>query len=250
MNRQKWTILIVALALIGGTAVLLGRVSGSQRLAAPGVRTHPSDEPGRLEIDLPVQVLNCRSELIPVDEVTKRVLPPDTSFGARRYDAPDGFSMILNVVLMGTDRTSLHKPQFCLRGQGWRIDTEDNLATSVRLERPAGYDLPIVRLLGSREITAGSQTQTVRGVYVYWFIADDAVSASVSGFERMWMMASKLLRTGVLQRWAYVSCLSVCNPGQEEATFERMKQEIAAAAPQFQLYPKARHASTETARTF
>ena len=62
-------------------------------------------------------------------------------------------------------------------------------------------------------------------------------SASVSGFQRMWMMGSKLLRTGILQRWAYVSCLSVCKPGDEEPTFERMKQMIAAAAPEFQLYP-------------
>ncbi len=250
MNRQKWTLLIVALALIGGTAVFLGRVSASQKLAVPGIKTHASDEPGRLEIDLPVQVLDCRSELIPVDKITKDVLPPDTSFGERRYDAPDGFWMMLNVVLMGTDRTSLHKPQFCLAGQGWRIDAGGDLATSVRLKEPAGYELPVVRLLASREMTAEGQAQTVRAVYVYWFIADDAVSASVSGFERMWMMGSKLLRTGVLQRWAYVSCLSVCQPGQEEATFERMKRLIADAAPQFQLYPKTQRASAETARTF
>ena len=57
-----------------------------------------------------------------MDEVTLGALPEDTSFGARLYTAPDQFGLLMNVVLMGTDRTSLHKPQFCLTGQGWAID--------------------------------------------------------------------------------------------------------------------------------
>jgi hypothetical protein len=41
----------------------------------------------------------------------------------------------------------------------------------------------------------------------------------------------------VLQRWAYVACISPCAPGQEDATFARMKKFIAAAVPEFQLTP-------------
>ncbi len=237
MNRQKWILLLMAFGLMGGTAVLLKRVGTDQRLAAPGIRTRPSAEPGRLEIELPEQVLDCKSETIPVDDITKGALPPDTSFGERRYDAPDGFSMMLNVVLMGSDRTSLHKPQFCLEGQGWQIDPLGTLTTNVSMQRPCAYELPLVRLVASRQASIEGQKQPVRCVYVYWFVADDALSASVSVFQRMWMMGSKLLRTGVLQRWAYISCLSVCKPGQEEATFERMKKLITAATPEFQLYP-------------
>jgi hypothetical protein len=48
-------------------------------------------------------------------------------------------------------------------------------------------------------------------------------------------MARDMLLTGVLQRWAYVACITLCAPGQEEATFSRMKEFIAAAVPQFQL---------------
>lgn len=251
MNRQKWSLMFVALALMGGTAGLLARVGTHQRLSPPGVRTTPSADPGRLEVQLPPDVFDCKSESIPVDDITKGALPPDTSFGERRYDAPDGFSMMLNVVLMGSDRTSLHKPQFCLEGQGWRIDSSGTLATTVIVDRPFKYELPVVRLVATREVGADGQKQAVRCVYVYWFVADDALSASVAGFQRMWMMGAKLLRTGILQRWAYVSCLSVCQPGQEDATFERMKKLIAAATPEFQLYPKAQHAGTsgETARS-
>jgi len=50
-------------------------------------------------------------------------------------------------------------------------------------------------------------------------------------------MAREMFRTGVLQRWAYVSCFVVCAPGQEDATFERMKKFIAAGVPEFQTAP-------------
>jgi hypothetical protein len=82
-----------------------------------------------------------------------------------------------------------------------------------------------------------------RGVYVYWYVADNMISAGTSGFQRMWWMARERLRTGVLQRWAYVTYFSACPPGQEEATFERMKKLIAATVPEFQLTPRAADAA-------
>ncbi len=238
MNRRAWILFVVGFALIAGTCGLLARISTHQRLTPPGVKTHPSNEAGRLVIELPAQVLNCTSVWVEVDKVSKGALPQDTSFGARDYTAPDGFRMLLNVVLMGTDRTSLHKPQFCLEGIGLHLDAAA-LSTNLRIDRPCAYDLPVVRLLASGEQTIEGQKQPIRAVYVYWYVANDALSASQSGFQRMWKMGSTLLRTGVLQRWAYVSCLSYCYPGQEEATFERMKQLIVAAVPEFQLYPPA-----------
>jgi hypothetical protein len=45
--------------------------------------------------------------------------------------------------------------------------------------------------------------------------------------------------TGILQRWAYVTFFSACAPGQEENTYERLKNLIAASVPEFQLTPKA-----------
>jgi hypothetical protein len=243
MNRQKWILLLTAFGLMAGTAGLLARVGGHQALGAPGVKTHPTSDPARLRVELPADVLDYKSEAIEVDEVTLNTLPKDTSFGQRKYEAPDGSMLMLNVVLMGTDRTSLHKPQFCLEGQGWRIDQGANLTTSVHIERPYAYELPITRLVSSKEVMINDQKQLVKNLYVYWFVADDALSSSVLGFQRMWMMGSKLLRTGVLQRWAYVSCSSPCYPGQEEATFERMKQFIAASVPDFQLNPRPDAAS-------
>jgi hypothetical protein len=244
MNRRKSILVAATLLLIGSTAGVLGYMRSHLRLSPPGVKTHPLPGSNRLQVDLPETVLDYTSEVGDVDEVTLKTLPQDTSFGQRRYKARDDFQLFANVVLMGTDRTSLHKPQFCLEGQGWHIDQAASVQGSVHIDRPQSYDLPIVALIASKEVVEEGQKKPARGVYVYWFVADDALSASVTGLERMRLMAVKLLRTGILQRWAYVSYFSVCAPGQETATLERMKQFVAASVPEFQLYPRPMAAAT------
>jgi hypothetical protein len=224
-----------ALALIAAAAGFLNQVGNRQVLAPPGVKTHPLPGSIRLQAELPERVLDYESEELEVDQTTLGTLPKDTSFGMRRYKGADDFTIDLRVVLMGHDRTSMHKPQICLSGQGWQINDSGSTESTLHIQRPCEYELPVVKLVTT---SVDSQNHSSSGIYVYWYVADDALSASTSGFQRMWLMAAKLLRTGVLQRWAYVSCLAACPPGQEAATFDRMKQFIAAAVPEFQLYPR------------
>ena len=60
----------------------------------------------------------------------------------------------------------------------------------------------------------------------------------------MWLMARDLLLTGVLQRCASIIYFAYCLPGQEDATFERMKKLIVASAPEFQLIPRQADAAS------
>ena len=48
------------------------------------------------------------------------------------------------------------------------------------------------------------------------------------------MMTKGLLSEGVLQRWAYVTYFAICNPGDEDATFDKMARFIAESVPKFQ----------------
>jgi hypothetical protein len=197
---------------------------------------------------LPERVLDYKSEEIQQEEIVTNILPADTSYGQRRYTKKENPNdwLQLTVVLMGSDRTSIHKPQYCLEGGGWKIDNTASLETKVRMERPQSYELPVIKLVATRTVQNNSgQPLTLRGVYVYWFVADGALSGDMSGRERMWWMARHLLQTGVLQRWAYVSCFAVCLPGQEDATFERVKKFITASVPEFQLTPKAGERATD-----
>jgi hypothetical protein len=236
MNKQKWIILISALCLMGGSAALLTRLQANQKLGKPAVKTSAIPGSPRLKVELPERVLDYTSQAVELDQGVLEWLPPDTSFGQRVYRAPDGFEALINVVLMGSDRTSIHKTEFCLEGQGWSIDRGASFETKVRLERPYAYDLPVMKFVASREATIGGERRTARGIYVMWFVADDEFTAQ--HWQRMWWMARDLLLTGVLQRWASIAYFAQCAPGQEEAAFARLKQLINASAPEFQLVPR------------
>ncbi|HOX56941.1 MAG TPA: exosortase-associated EpsI family protein [Candidatus Paceibacterota bacterium] len=236
MNKQKWIILIVALGLMGGAASVLTRLQANQKLGRPAVKTSPIAGSQRLQVELPERALDYTSEAVEVDKATLEWLPQDTSFGQRLYRAPDGFYTAVNVVLMGSDRTSLHKTEFCLEGQGWQIDRSATAEAKVRMERPYPYDLPVMKFIATRDVKSEGRTVTVRGVYVVWFVAEDEYTAR--HWQRMWWMARDLLCTGVLQRWASVSFFAQCAPGAEDATFERMKKLIGALVPEFQLVPR------------
>ena len=247
MNKQKWIILLVALAMIGGGAGTLSRLKKSQRLGLPGIKTAPIANSPRLNVYLPEHVLDFDSVLVPTDTNVLNGLPHDTSFMQRHYASGKGGEFALNIVLMGADRTSMHKPEFCLPGAGWNIDQAQSSQDTVPMQRPNPYDLPVMKLLVTREITVDGEKHAQRGIFLYWFVADHELAGTRNNM--LWKSATHLLRTGELQRWAYVGCLTVCWPGEEQAAYERMKKFLAAAVPEFQLVPGRQNESRELTQT-
>jgi hypothetical protein len=246
MTKQKWIFLLVTLAFIGGGAGLLSHLRANQKLGAPGVKTVSAADSKRLQVVLPERVLDYDSEPLPEQQIVLDYLPKDTSFGQRIYKAADAFQIMVNVVLMGTDRTSIHKPEFCLGGQGWIVDGNASSETTVHIDRPVAYDLPVMKLIANKQMEVDGQPRPARGIYVYWFVANNEYTARHT--QRMWWMAKDMMLTGVLQRWAYVTYFAVCAPGEEDATFERMKKMIAASVPEFQLTPGVGSVATTAAK--
>src|SRR4029077_18595789 len=121
----------------------------------------------------------------------------------------------------------------CLRGSGWVINKGES--AEIPVTRPKDYVLPVTKLTLVPE--PGSPDVSRRALYLYWFVTENEYTGSQSQWmeKLLWNLVTK----GVLQRWAYISCMAQCPVGQEDATFERMKEMIAAAAPEFQLVPKA-----------
>ncbi len=225
--------LVVAnFVLISVASAFLMYLKTSQKLGAPGVKATQNSGSARMDIQLPSNVLNYRTEPQKPFPEELGVLPKDTSIARSRYSNTNNY-IDLAVVLMGTDRTSIHQPQFCLTGQGWHIDQTETVKVPVKL--PSGEEMPVMKLTTTKQVTdpAGKQI-TVRGIFVYWFVAK-GMQTPLHG-QRMWWMAKGLLQNRELQRWAYVTCFSPCFPGQEEITFDRVKQFLVAAAPQFQTF--------------
>ena len=237
MTKQNWILFSVALALMAGTAGVLVRLKDHPRLGQPGIKAEPIPGDVTMKIDLPERVLDFYSTNVPESEVVLSYLPKDSSFTERIYTAPDGFWIQATVVLMGADRTSIHNADFCLRGNG--LNPDEKRIVNIPIGGTMPYQLPVSMWKVSGVVPQpGGQKVKVNGVYVFWFVADQAQTPG--HFQMMKRLALNLLRTGVMQRWAYVSYLALCEPGQEEATFARMEKLIAASVPEFQPPPAGR----------
>jgi hypothetical protein len=237
MKIQKWLILLIVFALMAGTAVLLTRLKASQKLGQPGIKATPIPGSVMMQINLPERVLDFASTNVPEPELVLSYLPKDTSYAERFYEAPDGFGVTGTIILMGADRTSIHRPEYCFQGQGW--DVESKTEVKIPIAGAAPYELPVMKWVTRKTVeTADGQKQEIRGVYVFWFVADNELA---TGNVRLQCdLMRDLLLEGILQRWAYISYFTACAPGQEEDTFARMTKLIAASVPDFQLPPAKR----------
>jgi len=237
MKNRKWILFFAALALIAWSAALMDKLKTHPRLGKPGINAEPIRGSLAMKIDLPERVLDFTSTNVPEPELVLDYLPQDTSYAERIYESADGFCVQATLVLMGADRTSIHNADYCLRGQGFNPD-EKNVA-NILVGGAQPYQLPVSewKVSGTFQRPGGG-TVKATGVYVFWFVADG--DETPDHFEMMKKLAMHLLKTGEMERWAYVSYFSSCAPGQEDAAFGRMKQLIAASVPDFQPPPASR----------
>jgi hypothetical protein len=235
MSRAKWVMFAVALGMIAATAGWLLELRNRHLLGAPGVKVgavpiYGSD--GRLAftqgVVLPTNVLGIPSKPLGITPDELVTLPKDTTFGRRLYELPGNDSFIqINVVLMGTDHTSIHQPQYCLYAQDWNVTNTERIA--LRMERPFAYDIPAIKLTATR---LQENRQPINCLYVYWFVSGDKITAEEG--SRLWSMWRTVLQKGEMERWAYISYFTTCLPGRESDTFKSLEQFIRASAPEFQ----------------
>ncbi len=235
MNKQKWIIFVAAIVLIAAAAGVLNQLRTNQRLGSPGIKATPVPGSILMNFDLPERVLDFTSTNVPTAQVVLGWLPKDTSYAQRYYLAADGFWVTGNVILMGTDRSSIHQADICLPGQGWHIDKKT--IVNIPIADTPSHELKVAKWILSNSFLDREGVRRPKvGLYVFWFVADNEQTADLR--QVYWLLARDLLRTGVLQRWAYVSYFTACDPGFEDAAFARVRKLIAASVPEFQLPPR------------
>ncbi|HXF10971.1 MAG TPA: exosortase-associated EpsI family protein [Desulfuromonadaceae bacterium] len=232
--KNKWIAFSIALVLMAGTAVFLQWLPAHRRLGDPGIIATPIPGQMAMKIEFPANVPGFVSTNMPESEQELGYFPKDTSFTRQLYRAGDTPHISATIVMMGADRTSIHKPDYCLPGQGWHIDEKS--VTTIPLAG-TDYQLPVSRWMISNSLPGPNGThQTIHGIYVFWFVADGEQTPDF--YQRLWWLTRDMALHGVLQRWAYVSYFAPCLPGQEDATYERVKRLISLSVPEFQRLPK------------
>lgn len=238
MNRKNRLVLLVSLALMAGTVGALIWLKGRQQLGQPGIVATAIPGDVIMKIDLPERVLDFTSTNVPEPEVVAGYLPQDTSYVERCYTSTDDAPPIYGtIVLMGQDRTSIHRPEYCLIGQGFT--PQEKKVVNISVAGPDPYVMPVAKwTFGGTFMRPDGQKIQVSGLYVFWFVTDQVQTPDYLQFQ--YQLVKNLLLTGKLQRWAYVSYTTLCVPGQEEAAYERMEKVIAASVPAYQLPPTRR----------
>ena len=232
MKNQKWTFLIVAVVLMAGTAAALAWMRANQRLGTPGIKAAPIPGQVQMKIDLPERVLDFTSTNIPEPAVAIGYFPSDTSYAERVYFDPDGLRIQSTAILMGADRSSIHRPEYCLPGQGWNIDKKEIVTIPITDSPPYQFQVARWNLSTSIQQPDGSKA-TAFAIYVYWYVTKNDETPDHN--KMLEHLTLNLFRTGELQRWAYISYFSVCGRGQQDAAFGEVKRLIMAQVPQFQL---------------
>jgi len=221
-----WGGVVAGLALV--EMVFLAHLAGLPPRGTAGVRLAPDGlNPVELPVFLGTEWIGRRAE---VSSVEREVLPPDTGFSRKDYVALSDSTqrVFLSVVLSGRDRTSIHRPELCLVGQGWTI----NASSGHRFSYPgnAARDFPATVLHVQREVRTPRGMVTVPQLVVYWFIGGDTVVAS--HWERLAVDAWNRVAHARADRWAYVLLQTDARDG-EAAALGRMQAVLNQTLPAF-----------------
>lgn len=218
---------VVACAVVAGATVKLDALTVSPRT---GIKLAPD---GLNPVALPNAIgLDWVGQAAEVSAIEREVLPPDTGFSRKNYVSllDRRNQVFLSIVLSGRDRTSIHRPELCLVGQGWTIRG----STPHAFTRPDDKKLlvPATVLRIDREFTdARGQKQHVPALFAYWFVGADKIVPSSS--ERVLYTSLDRLLHLESHRWAYVLAQTHALDG-EEAALARIQAVLDGTLPGFQ----------------
>jgi len=242
MSREEMKVGAAALLLIGATALLIH--FAKPRGGNPGLAFESAtltNELGQVvrnqRVRFPERLPGFNSMDAPITKSEVENLPIDTEYGRKLYWDDTGFGAQMSAVMMKSDRTSIHRPQVCVTGQGFRIDKTEVIEIPVALPTPYTLQATCLTLSKQERDPSTGQLHDWRAMYIYWFVAEHRMVPDHP--EALWFVSQDLLTTGVLHPWAYVSCFSRCAPGQEAVMLARMKRLIALTAPESHLIGRA-----------
>lgn len=191
---------------------------------------------------LPAVVGNYLGISEDVSQAEKVILPPDTKFAKKTYS---GYRDSINaqIVLAGSEKRSIHRPEYCLPGQGWRIKS----STVVPIKLSDGQTLNVTKLLISRPIPVGNETKELTSCFLYWFVGKNY--STPSHLQRTLRTTWDLVFHHLNHRWAYVIVSAQVLEGfqqdgkNEQQTMEMLEKFISDFAPKIMMEHGAKEPS-------
>jgi exosortase len=192
-----WRSIVVPL-IAAGTGAMVTISSPSHRTGAAGVN-----------MELPNTVGDALGFDGSLDK-EHRLLPDDTEFAKKEYLSASPTPVTCEIVLSGVERSSIHRAEACLLGQGWTILGNEEVTVGLGTGRT--QKVKLLRLSKARD------GQRLFGYFLYWYVGADRTTDDT--FSRIFLTSWDQLTRGVNHRWAYVTVNSELPPsqvGSEEA---------------------------------
>ncbi len=193
-STKQISIVVVILAV---GVLLTATTSDVAKVSEPGVKLYPDGTP--YLVDRAGDWSGGEKTGLTEDE--QRLLPKDTEGSRRLFRDKDGNELFCSIVLAGRDVTSIHRPELCLPGQGWKIQSE--YTQSIPVATAPGGVLSVMRMNASRPVRlADGRTTEARSVFAYWFVGKDRMTPY--HWQRIYWTAKDRVFYNTNHRWAYI----------------------------------------------
>jgi EpsI family protein len=221
----------LVVAILGAGILVTALTSDVTRVSEPGVRLVEGQP------FLPEKAADWTGgELQGLSENERKLLPADTEGARRLYTDKAGDQVYCSIILAGREVTSIHRPELCLPGQGWRIENE--YTESVPAAAADGGQLKVMRMNMTHAVNStDGRAMPVRYVFVYWFVGKGRVTPY--HWQRILWTAKDRVLHNTNHRWAYVLINAPVTKGQAGSNHERSEAETMQLIARFvrDIYP-------------
>src|SRR6266446_2631116 len=187
----------IVVAILGGGVLFTAMTSDVTKVSEPGIKLTPDGQP--FLADKAGDWTG--GELSGLTDVEKRILPEDTMGSRRMFKDKDGDELFCSIVLAGRDVTSIHRPELCLTGQGWRLGKLE--VEPIPTPAAKGGVLSVSRLNATRDVPlSDGRLARANSIFLYWFVGKDRVTPY--HWQRIYWTAKDRVLYNTNHRWAYI----------------------------------------------
>ena len=240
-DTRAWPVAIGVLLLAGAELLFLRKLATAPPRGTAGV-VLAADEanPAELPAFLGTEWIGRRAEVTPIE---REILPADTGFARKLYVAVANprQQVFVSVVLSGRDRSSIHRPELCLIGQGWTVVAAQPHRFAYPGKPSAAFPATVLRVqrevaapaAAGKPATAGKPPArvVVPQLVAYWFVGGDGVVPT--HWERLAHDAWNRVARARADRWAYVLVQTDAADG-DAAALARMQAVLHETLPALQ----------------
>ncbi|MBT8036564.1 MAG: EpsI family protein [Verrucomicrobiae bacterium] len=165
-----------------------------------------SMKPTRLARNLPMQFASMQGKRVSVTGKELDILAKDTEFERASFinlDEPTHPAIEVSVVFSGKDlNNSIHRPERCLRSQGWNFSKQRKVV--IKGAMPDGSGMPFQEIVCEKSVQLeNGKTIQVMRVQYYTFFGHTAITQDHYG-RTLQDMKDRLFK-GYDQQWAYAT---------------------------------------------